>query len=69
MLKLAAKSYWAGLGSDSPEFVVMFLPSEAMYSAALEQAAESADTDVSRKCLGELSNCLDGIDGDVRVGS
>jgi response regulator RpfG family c-di-GMP phosphodiesterase len=38
-------------------------------SAALEQAAESADTDVSRKCLGELSNCLDGIDGDVRVGS
>jgi CheY-like chemotaxis protein len=36
-------------------------------SAALEQAAESADTDVSRKCLGELSDCLDGIDGDVRV--
>ena len=36
-------------------------------SAALEQAAESADNDVSRKWLGELSNCLDGIDGDVRV--
>jgi CheY-like chemotaxis protein len=38
-------------------------------SAALEQAAESADTGVSRKWLGELSNCLDGIDGDVRVKS
>jgi HPt (histidine-containing phosphotransfer) domain-containing protein len=38
-------------------------------SAALEQAAESADTDVSRKWLGELSNCLDGIDSNVAVGS
>ena len=37
--------------------------------AALQQAAESADNDVSRKWVGELSNYLDGIDGDVRVGS
>jgi hypothetical protein len=38
-------------------------------SAALEQAAESADTDVSRKWLGELSSCLDGIYIDVQAGS
>ena len=32
---LAKKQYWAGLGS-SPEFVVCFLPSEALLAAALE---------------------------------
>jgi HPt (histidine-containing phosphotransfer) domain-containing protein len=37
--------------------------------AALQQAAEIADADVSRKWVGELSNYLDGIDTDVRVGS
>jgi CheY-like chemotaxis protein/HPt (histidine-containing phosphotransfer) domain-containing protein len=36
--------------------------------AALQQAAEIADADVSRKWLGELSNYLDRIDTDVRVG-
>ena len=36
--------------------------------AALEQAAVSADNDVSRKWVGELSNYLDGIGADVRVG-
>ena len=37
--------------------------------AALQQAAESADNEVSRKWLSELSNYLDGIDTDVRTGS
>ena len=37
-------------------------------SAALQEAAESADANVSRKWVGELSNYLDGIDTDVRVG-
>jgi signal transduction histidine kinase/CheY-like chemotaxis protein len=37
--------------------------------ASLEHAGESADADVSRKWVGELSNYLDGIDTDVRVGS
>jgi CheY-like chemotaxis protein/HPt (histidine-containing phosphotransfer) domain-containing protein len=36
--------------------------------AALQEAAESADNDVSRKWVGELSNYLDGIDTDARVG-
>ena len=30
--------------------------------AALQQAAESADTDASRKWVGELSNYLDGVE-------
>jgi CheY-like chemotaxis protein len=36
-------------------------------SAALEEAAESADADVSRKWLEELSNFIDGIDTEIRV--
>jgi DNA recombination protein RmuC len=50
ILKLGAKSYWAGL-EDTPEFVVMFLPSEAMYSAALEQAPSLIEDGVARKVL------------------
>jgi DNA recombination protein RmuC len=34
--KLSQKAYWSQFDS-SPEFVVMFLPSEALFSAALEQ--------------------------------
>ncbi len=36
MAKLGSKSYWAQFES-SPEFVVMFLPGETFFSAALEQ--------------------------------
>jgi DNA recombination protein RmuC len=50
VLKLGAKSYWAGL-DETPEFVVMFLPSEAIYSAALEQMPSLIEDGVARKVL------------------
>jgi DNA recombination protein RmuC len=50
VLKLGGKGYWAGL-DDSPEFVVMFLPSESMYSAALEEAPSLIEEGVARRVL------------------
>ena len=50
VLKLGAKSYWTGL-DETPEFVVMFLPSEAIYSAALEQQPSLIEDGVARKVL------------------
>jgi DNA recombination protein RmuC len=50
ILKLGAKSYWTGL-DDTPEFVVMFLPSEGIYSAALEQSPSLIEEGVARKVL------------------
>lgn len=50
VIKLGAKGYWASL-DDTPEFVVMFLPSEAIYSAALEQAPSLIEEGVARKVL------------------
>jgi DNA recombination protein RmuC len=50
VLKLSAKSYWAELPC-SPEFVVMFLPSEAMYSAALQEAPSLIEEGVGKQVL------------------
>ena len=36
MKKLAAKSYWDGL-TETPDFVVMFIPGENFYAAAVER--------------------------------
>ena len=36
---LAGKAYWKA-GSATPEFVILFLPSEALFSTALEQAPD-----------------------------
>ncbi|MBB2974833.1 DNA recombination protein RmuC [Microbacterium endophyticum] len=39
---LAKKTYWSGLDS-SPEFVICFLPSESLFSSALEEDASLLD--------------------------
>lgn len=48
--KLGAKSYWDALPS-SPELVVLFLPAEAIYMAALERDASLIDYGVKQNVL------------------
>ncbi|HEX7498841.1 MAG TPA: DNA recombination protein RmuC [Polyangia bacterium] len=50
VIKLSAKSYWSELDC-TPEFVVMFLPSEAMYSAALQESPSLIEEGVGKKVL------------------
>lgn len=48
--KLAAKAYWERL-PGSPEFVVLFLPGEVFYSAALEAAPALMEEAMGRRVL------------------
>jgi DNA recombination protein RmuC len=48
--KLSAKAYWAELPA-TPEFVVMFLPSEAIYSAALQELPSLIEEGVGKQVL------------------
>ena len=50
LAKLGAKSYWDQFPS-SPDFVVLFLPAEAIFMAALEQDAHLIDYGVRQRVL------------------
>ena len=50
MDKLGSKAYWEPLG-DSPEMVVMFLPGETLFSAALQHDLELIEHGLRQKVL------------------
>lgn len=49
--KLGEKAYWEQFHAESPEFVVLFLPGEAFYSAALEADAQLIENAVQQRVL------------------
>jgi len=51
MNKLARKEYWDQFGEDRPEIVVMFLPGESFFSAALEQDRTLIEDGIAKRVI------------------
>jgi DNA recombination protein RmuC len=65
--KLGAKSYWSELEA-SPEIVVMFLPGDAFYSAALEHMPELLEDAMAHRVLLATPTTLIGVLQAIHVG-
>lgn len=65
--KLGAKHYWSELEA-SPEIVVMFLPGDAFYSAALEQMPELLEEAMAHRVLLATPTTLIGVLQAVHIG-
>jgi DNA recombination protein RmuC len=57
--QLSAKQYWKG--GETPEFVVLFLPSEAFFAAALDQVPDLYDYAASRDVVVATPTTLIGL--------
>lgn len=57
--QLSAKRYWKG--GETPEFVVLFLPSEAFFAAALDQVPDLYDYAASRDVVVATPTTLIGL--------
>jgi DNA recombination protein RmuC len=67
VIKLAAKNYWEQFAA-SPEMVLMFLPGDAFYAAALEQMPELFEEAIAQRVLIATPMTLMGVLRAIHVG-
>jgi len=67
LVKLSAKAYWERL-TGAPEFVILFLPGEVFYSAALESAPTLIEEGVGKRVLIATPTTLIALLQTIRLG-